>query len=452
MIGSYFFAFFSIVLTFLCSGSFASLFISCFTFVIGYFFCATIKQENRNKGVTLFNIVFSCLTVFACVHYMDTVVDWKVFADEGRDEYKFWNITEFVRSYPSLKKLYLDCFIEKNVGGLIENQGYVFYIGFLSWIAEHFFDGNHLLYQFLGTVVFSSLSSVVLYKIFLIYFDAKSSFKHVLIFSLCSVTFYYGFHFLRDISVLFFFLLLTYVFFRKFSVLNLLKMALLSLIIFQLRFEHGLFSILFIAAYVYKQFRKIKLIMPIVALLLVALFFVYFTSDLERALHSMEMYSEMTDNSAFEKQGLSLYIYRLPPIIKEFVIFFYSAISPFPSWHALPNVANVFSFITNAHIMIYELFWTMVFFLAIKWTLLNRKIVKIPMETVLLFIIAILFIILNLSNPSHRRMMSVYPIIYLVYCLIKGKIITKEKVIRDKRLIFSMWTILMILYLFIKFV
>lgn len=67
-------------------------------------------------------------------------------------------------------------------------------------------DGNNLLYQFMGSVLFGSLFSIVLYKIFLLYIDGKKAFKNVLIFSLCSVVFSYGFLFLRDVVILFFYI------------------------------------------------------------------------------------------------------------------------------------------------------------------------------------------------------------------------------------------------------
>lgn len=204
MIISFVVAFLAIILTFVCSGAFASLLMTVFVFVSGQLLCRTIGRENRDRGRLLFNIVFSCLTVFACIHYMDTVVDWQAFALDWNDEYKFWKLSETLSGYLSVKSIFVDCFINRNVGGLIENQGYVFYIGILAYIAETFLDGNNLLCQFMGSVLFGSLFSIVLYKIFLLYIDGKKAFKYVLIFSLCSVVFSYGFLFLRDVVILFF--------------------------------------------------------------------------------------------------------------------------------------------------------------------------------------------------------------------------------------------------------
>lgn len=332
MIISFVVALFAIILTFICSGSFASLLMTVFVFVSGQLLCRTIGRENRDRGRLLFNIVFSCLTVFACIHYMDTVVDWQAFALDWSDEYNFWKLSETLSGYPSVKSIFVDCFINRNVGGLIENQGYVFYIGILAYIAETFLDGNNLLCQFMGSVLFGSLFSIVLYKIFLLYIDGKKAFKYVLLFSLCSVVFSYGFLFLRDVVILFFYASIQYIVLRKFTVHRLIGLILLSFIVFQLREEHGLFSLVFIAYYIYKAFRKIKVLLWLLLPCLPVVFFVYFGTYFDRTVSSMEHYTEFTTEQAKFADGLSLYIFKLPPVIKKVAIFFFSAVSPVPPW------------------------------------------------------------------------------------------------------------------------
>lgn len=191
-------------------------------------------------------------------------------------------------------------------------------------------DGNNLLYQFMGSVLFGSLFSIVLYKIFLLYIDGKKAFGYVLIFSLCSVVFSYGFLFLRDVVILFFYVSILYIVLRKFTVRNLVGLILLSFIVFQLREEHGLFSLVFIAYYIYKAFRKIKVLVWLLLLCLPVVFFVYFGTYFDRSVSSMENYKEFTEVSANTVGGLSTNLFRLPPVIKEVVMFFYTALSPIP--------------------------------------------------------------------------------------------------------------------------
>lgn len=442
-----------ILLTLLCSGSFASFLMASLIYAIGHVFCSSIKNNQRDKAKLLFNIVFSCLTLFACIHYLDTVVSWNSFAYDWKDEYKFWLLSEEISQYSTIKNLFYDCFTYRNIGGgLIDNPGYVFYVGSLALISENWLDGNNLLLQFLGSVMFGSLSSIVLYKIFLLYFDSKKAFKYVLTFSLCSVAFSYGFVFLRDISIFFFFALIIYFVHKKFKVYYLVLLILLSFITFQLRFEHGLFSVIFIGVYLYKSFRKVKIMIPFFIIIAVFILYKYFIESIDSALKTMEMYSEFTENSAQEEGGLSIYIFRLPPIIKEIVLFLYVGMKPMPPWGDLISSPNIFKGIISLHTIIYELFWFLVYYLTFKWLVLNRKIKELPMDLIILIIVSIVFIVLNLSNPNHRRIMAVYPIIYIVYCYTKEYILTKQYVKNDKLYMSIIWVVLIILYLVIKFI
>lgn len=380
---------------------------------------------------------------------MDTVVDWQTFALDWSDEYKFWKLSETLSGYPSVKSILVDCFINRNVGGPIENQGYVFYIGILAYIAETFLDGNNLLYQFMGSVLFGSLFSIVLYKIFLIYIDGKKVFKYVLIFSLCSVVFSYGFLFLRDVVILFFYASIQYIVLRKFTVRNLVGLILLSFIVFQLREEHGLFSLVFIAYYIYKAFRKIKVLVWLLLLCLPVVFFVYFGTYFDRTVSSMEHYTEFTAEQAKFADGLSLYIFKLPPVIKEVVLFFFSAVSPVPPWKQLFASMNLFDGIVSLHVIVYTIFWYIVFYSTFKWLVLDGRIKQLPVDMIWLSGIAVLFIVLNLSNPAHRRLMAVYPVIYLAYCLVKEKI-PRPVVNKNKMVLSGIYVFGLVLYIFLK--
>ena len=380
---------------------------------------------------------------------MDTVVDWQTFALDWSDEYKFWKLSETLSGYPSVKSILVDCFINRNVGGFIENQGYVFYIGILAYIAETFLDGNNLLYQFMGSVLFGSLFSIVLYKIFLLYIDGKKAFKYVLLFSLCSVVFSYGFLFLRDVVILFFYASIQYIVLRKFTVRNLVGLILLSFIVFQLREEHGLFSLVFIAYYIYKAFRKIKVLVWLLLLCLPVVFFVYFGTYFDSSVSSMEHYTEFTAEQAKFADGLSLYIFKLPPVIKEVVLFFYSAVSPVPPWKQLFASMNLFDGIVSLHVIVYTIFWYIVFYSTFKWLVLDGRIKQLPVDMIWLSGIAVLFIVLNLSNPAHRRLMAVYPVIYLAYCLVKEKI-PRPVVNKNKMVLSGIYVFGLVLYIFLK--
>lgn len=57
MIISFVVAFLAIILTFVCSGAFASLLMTVFVFASGQLLCRTIGRENRDRGRLLFNSI-----------------------------------------------------------------------------------------------------------------------------------------------------------------------------------------------------------------------------------------------------------------------------------------------------------------------------------------------------------------------------------------------------------
>lgn len=77
----------------------------------------------------------------------------------------------------------------------------------------------------------------------------------------------------------------------------------------------------------------------------------------------MEHYTEFTTEQAKFAGGLSLYIFKLPPVIKEVVLFFYSAVSPVPPWMQLFASMNLFDGIVSLHVIVYAIFWYIVFLL-----------------------------------------------------------------------------------------
>ena len=134
MIYSLTFAVTAILLTIGISGSFASCSMAIFTFVLGHLYCNTVNSCNRYWVRKAFNVVFSLTTVFACIHYLDTVVNWNDFAIGWKDEYKFWSFTQ-EGSVNDIGSLFYDCFIRRIH---ITDEGYLFYISIISYIANNF--------------------------------------------------------------------------------------------------------------------------------------------------------------------------------------------------------------------------------------------------------------------------------------------------------------------------
>lgn len=444
MILSFIFALFSILITFLCSSSFASFMMAGTTFVLGQIFCNIVQRENRDKAKILFNIVFSFLTIFACIHYMDTVVDWNIFALDWRDEYKYWLNVENVKYSTSLKDV-----LEYVNDTYSENNGHNSYIAILAYLAERYFDGNSLLLHFLGSALFGSLSSIIFFKILLLYFDKTKAMKNAIIFSLLSGVFTYGFNFLRDIHVYFFFLINTYILLTKFEVKKVIMLVLSCIILFSLRFESGIISLFFPIVYAYIRFKKNILLLLLIFPIVLGVGINVFMDNFLELKNSIEVYQDSFNDVLSRTEGLTSIVESLPPVLKEIAMFLNWFIYPFPSYIYLSNSENIYNALTSGLVIIYQFFHLMIMFLTAKWLLVNKTAKLLPSQIKYVLIIALALAFVSLSNMTIRRVLITYAIIYVAYLIIKEKL-PRSVVKKDKMFVVVFYVFINVLYLLLK--
>ena len=384
---------FVLLLAVIVSGSVSVLVFACLFYAIGMLFCQTVPSFARTGARKVFNVVFSFALLFAVFHYMDTVVDWNNFAQDWRDEYKFWTLSNYLANYSSLGQLAKDCFVHRVH---LENEGYIFYIGTLAYAAEHFLDGNHLLLQFAGSVIGGALMVVAFYKICLLFFDIKKSVRYALLYSLCTVVFSYSFKLLRDVHIALFYMLSFYVILKGFSVKGLVFLLLNVLIVGQLRFEHGLFMSVFVAYYVYERVKKNVILVGGLVILCTGVFITYFWESFIQAREIITRYAEFTSGEALsEENSLGAVVYTFPSPIREVAVLFVSQILPFPLWASLTNASNVYSGLVSSIDVVRCLFWFVVFMSLVVWLVFNRLYRNIPNKFVYLLLIALCFLVLN---------------------------------------------------------
>lgn len=443
---------FIITLSSLISNSMAVLVFSLFIFTIGHIYTRTIESQNRDNAVYLFNIVLSSLTVFATLHYLDTVVDYEVFAVDWRDEYKFWIISNDLSQLNSISDIFNESFSYWRYGDL---PGYAFYIGSIAYIGEHFLDGNNLLLQFLGSVLWGSFLSIVIYKIFLLFFDSKQAFKKVLYFSLLSVVFATSFVFLRDIIITFFYALIFYICLKKFSFSGLLKLIFIVFIVWQIRIEHGLFIIIFICYYIYKRYKHNKIILYLIVLSALIVIVFLFRDYFLHSFSTIERYGIRGEGMALEvDDSLGKILFKLPFPVKEIAIFITSQIRPFPPWSGFASSStNFFAYIVNSLPMIYTLYWFIVVFSMFKWILVDKRFKLLPVDIKYLMMICVLFLfIVTQGSSGLRRIMCVYPFIYLVFSIIKAEKIKNKHFYKTRNHAVFIYLSLVVLYICFKFV
>lgn len=431
------------------TGSFSTYIMAILSIVIGSFFSFLIDKNNRQKGLQLFYIVFSFYALFALFHYLGYHNNYSFFTNEVKDEFYYFSLTQTYQ-HVSLSTIFNDCFVD-NV--FYENQGYIFYISSISSLATLLFDGNHLLCQFLGTTLVGSLISILLFRLFIIYINQNKSYKYALIFSLCSVFSYYSIVLLRDIFIAFFYIWGFVIILNRFHYKGLLGLFILFFLIWLFRIEHGLFFIIFILYYIYNRFKKYKLFFLVGAIFIIILSSAFIFENFNIISSSLLRYREYSEAAVLSKDdSIGKIIWLWPTPIKEIAQLLNSQLQPFPSWIDLKNANNFFDGMVSLLPILYGFFWYTIIFSLVKWIVFKKKYKYFSQELITLSIIIVIFLFANTFNMNIRRIMCVYPFIFLLYVIIQEKALSKI----DKKNTFSYssitYILLILIYLIVKHV
>ncbi|KUK56776.1 MAG: NADH dehydrogenase subunit 2, partial [Bacteroidetes bacterium 38_7] len=147
---------------------------------------------------------------------------------------------------------------------------------------------------------------------------------------------------------------------------------------------------------------------------------------IEQSLEEISYYQEFSNERVNVSGGLSKYLINLPIGIKQIVLTLYSQFHPFPPFSPLLSASTFSQFYMSILVFIYSVWWAFIFFPLLIYLFFKGALKKIKLEFRLLFIIALIFIMVNTAHIDVRRMMPVYPILYLIYLIIKKYIITQS--------------------------
>lgn len=418
-------------------------------YMLGLLMCSTIERKDRFNGYKVLNIVFSVITLFAVFHYLDVSVDWQNFAQDGNDEYKFWMSSERHAHFPSISQICIDSYT--TYYNLLETKGYVCYIGIIAYLAEHFFDGNNLLLQFMGSVLFGTLASIILYKILLLYFNSQKSFKYALLYSLCSAAAYFSFKYYRDIHIAFFYILSLYVVLNKLSIKGVVILLCNIIIVWQIRREHGIFIIVFLVYYIFNSIKKNVLVTVPFFVVIAVIFFIYFMDVYESIMRSMAGYEVRSYlGDGLKENSFGSVIYKFPSPIKETLLVVNSQIQPFPSWHLLADSTNIYSAAVSLVEIVRGAFWFVIVSSIFVWLFAYKTLKKVPLNFKYLMLIVLVFLFANTSNMTERRLICVYPMIFLLYVWLKEKVIQYKVYFTTKKHVVCLYISLCLIYVVAK--
>ncbi|MFB9057052.1 hypothetical protein ACFFU9_09895 [Mariniflexile ostreae] len=405
--------------------------------------------KDKKNLVSLFNTAFLIYTLIAILSYLDFINGNMMFFKHP-DQFHFYEVADELGKKSNLYEIFYDCFIDRIHD---EQEASYFYFGSLALIANSFLDGNSVLFQSIHVSFFAILINLFLYKILLFYINRKTALKYTLYFLLFAYILSFSPWILRDIHIALLFTIAIYIVHLEFSIKKIFILLILQLIVFEFRFENGMIFSFFPLLFTYNNAKKSRyrgLHITLICLVLLAGVAKYSTSLIANILHStdtLERYNELSSTSADESGGVGKMIFKLPIGAKQIASVVISQISPFPPWNDINKsetfIQGVIGFISG----LAPLFWGFVFFTSVKYYKYYKTLSFLTKSLVLF---AIIFLFLSSANMLVRRLIPVYPIIYMFFVYVISKL-SKKQIRKNISTYTMIYSGLLVVYFFIKF-
>lgn len=333
--------------------------------------------------------------------------------------------------------------------------GYLIPFGYLS----SYLGANFYVSMQFSTLLVASLSSVIIFKLLTVnQIDHKRAYKYTLVICLFSVIFFYSTQLLRDIHIMFLYLLGIYLTFKTdFSISNLIKIFLIILTSCTLRIETGIYLFYLVPLYLLLTIKYSKnRIIPVLISFVVAtggIIFsgIYFNEFLRVFTQNNEIYLESDKGSGVVGSLQNI------PLVGKFLSVAYNAIQPLPFWSKYtatikdnrPEIFNLMtfplSFATLLNFIV--LFFILVFLFHSKTR--ARVSQHIPKPLVYHLYFGFIFLYLQSAVIDQRRLMAFYVIFYIFFYIIYTNITISD---RKKLMLIavSSYTVLQAFALFYK--
>ncbi len=297
-----------------------------------------------------------------------------------------------------------------------ENSAQIYFSGQLGIIANYF-GNNSIIIQKLFVVFFAALIPTTIYNIFVIFMKDKTALKASFYYGLLSFILFFSFRLLRDIPVAELFILVIYLALQKISLKNIFLLVFFIFLSIMMRYETGLYVIgyLFVMLLIYLYAKKLSMTSKLVIASVPIVFIIFMASsylDIFNYITEFSQYNLERISGTASSGSIGIKLRTLPYGLNYFTTTVFSQMSPFPPWlHMAFDEFFILFFFEFIATISWFYVWSFILFSLIQykqWSVLDFRIK-------FLFLYSILFIILIASiEPETRRMMAVYPIIYLV--------------------------------------
>jgi hypothetical protein len=395
------------------------------------------KKENISTSKKIFHFSFFVYVIFmSLAHflYIDDPFTTYFYAPDSADFYKSIFTISQIGEYngPGLLDLSNQRVLDRGTG--------IFYMGWIIGRISYALGGtNSLVIHQLVIVWCVSLINVFLYNASRYYLDNYKSKVLALAYGLFSFNLIYSSILLRDLQVA---LLLTigfYIILGNFKIKNLFILISLAVVTFIFRPTHGVYYLLIIIYYLYIPLSKYKLLVPFFFLLVLFLFFTTLvqTDYNENLVDRSQIYTEYHSEKIEDAGGGASRLYAaLPAFTHPFISIIQSQINPFallgvyvvPTHRLNSGQSQYLSFVSNIAYFLWFVIWFIILYAIVK----IRFRLLIPKKLFFIFLLAMILLLLGgFSSSDPRRLLGVYPAIYLTAMCIYFKL---ER-IKQKRIV-----------------
>lgn len=385
-----------------------------FLFFLMLVFGTTLIVVFSNKDeiflkIKLFIFSFSIILIYTLANHYILVQSFPITSSflypDGPTFYLFSNLA---LPYINGEKNFFDLF---SVASFPMNE-LPLHLIFSAYIAyfSNVIDGNNtIIIQKLLSPFFGGMFSVVLYSTLKYQFkDTSFAFKATLAYTLLSAVFIYATSLMRDIDIALAYMIFIYLFLQPHSKINFLFLIVVSYLTLYLRAESGivLFGMILVYSWLYVrklQSRSIKLIFYILFIALFSIVILLMYNKIAGMIIDRNESNLVRAVAQSSSGSIGILLNKLPFPLNSVAKVLFGQIQPFPFLLAIDRPPEAIS----------GIFWPFIFmtmlFVVIKKNI--RIFLDEKLKYLLMMSITVLF--LMSSEPMARRMMSVYPIIYI---------------------------------------
>jgi len=266
--------------------------------------------------------------------------------------------------------------------------------------------------------------------------------------------FYYSPWILRDVPIAFFYAVAIYLTHTKFRPVVFIYYTILVLITIEFRLEHGLFLLVFPFIYIYINRASnvvISKLWPFIFVLSMAVFigvFYIFIEEFTNSMETLRKYDDYTIESL--NDGFGAQLYKFPNGVRQLLVSLHSQVTPLPPWAGISLERSTLIVITSLVQMINTIYWSYIFIFSV-YALFSRFVRGKLSQSLWIFVIVfILFLLVNSANMNVRRILGVYPILFLVYVNLNTTILSTENRKRLSSYSVITYGTLLIMYVVLK--